>query len=127
MSPPDIPQHILAFVAASIDSVPQLEALLLLWENPARAWSVEELAARIYVADDKAAEIVSTLQRQHFIRAENDPPRWRYDATSPSGPVIAEVAAAYRTHLVPLATYIHSKASSSVREFARAFDLKKDR
>jgi hypothetical protein len=38
-----------------------------------------------------------------------------------------EVAAAYRRHLVPLATFIHSRASTAVREFARAFDLKKDR
>jgi hypothetical protein len=128
MSPADIPQHILAFVAASIDSVPQMEALVLLWENQARAWSVEEIAARIYVSKDVAAEIVSSLQRRHFIRAEDaESARWRYDASNPNGPVIAEVAAAYRTHLVPLATYIHSKASASVREFARAFDLKKDR
>jgi hypothetical protein len=38
-----------------------------------------------------------------------------------------EVAASYRRHLVPLATFIHSRASTAVREFARAFDLKKDR
>jgi hypothetical protein len=37
-----------------------------------------------------------------------------------------EVAAAYRRHLVQLATFIHSGASPAVREFARAFDLKKE-
>ena len=128
MSPPDIPQHILAFVASSIDSVPQMEALVLLWEIQARAWSIEEIAARIYVSKEVATDIVSTLQRRRFIRPEeSDPTRWRYDSSTPDGPVIAETAAAYHRHVVALATYIHSKASASVREFARAFDFKKDR
>ena len=76
-----------------------------------------------------AAEIVQSLERRHFLSPEGgDPARWRYNAGNTAGSnLIAEVAAAYRTHLVTLATYIHSKASPSVREFARAFDLKKDR
>lgn len=128
MSPPDISKHVLEFVAASIDSVPQMEALLLLWESPPRAWSVDELAARIYVTVETATGIVVGLQQRQLVRAEGaDPVRWCYDPSNPNDALIADVAAAYRTHLVPLATYIHSKASQSVREFARAFDFKKDR
>jgi hypothetical protein len=54
--------------------------------------------------------------------------RYRYNPQwDASGEVMPEVAAAYRRHLVPIATFIHSRASTAVREFARAFDLKKDR
>ena len=57
-----------------------------------------------------------------------EPPCYRYNPQwDPSGQVMPEVAAAYRRHLVQLATFIHSRASTAVREFARAFDLKKDR
>ena len=38
-----------------------------------------------------------------------------------------QVAATYRRNIARVATLIHEKTSSSVREFARAFDLKKDR
>jgi hypothetical protein len=39
---------------------------------------------------------------------------------------MASVAATYRQNLVLVANIIHSKASGAVREFARAFEIKKD-
>lgn len=129
MTSPDIPARVLQFLAERIDSVPQLEALLLLWENPGRPWSDEELAARVYVSRPVAAAILLALQRQELVTGEPDSTvRYRYNPQwDPSGEVMPEVATAYRRHLVPLATFIHSRASTAVREFARAFDLKKDR
>ena len=129
MNSPDIPARVLQFLAERIDTVPQLEALLLLWENPQRLWSEDEVAARIYVGRTVAATILQALQRQQLVTNEADPaPRYRYNPQwDPSGEVMAEVAAAYSRHLVQLATFIHSRASTAVREFARAFDLKKDR
>lgn len=129
MTSPEIPARVLQFLAERIDTVPQLEALLLLWQDPQRLWSEEELAGRIYVGRQVAATIMQALQRQQLITAEPAATiRYRYDPQwDPSGEVMPEVAAAYRRHLVPLATFIHSRASTAVREFARAFDLKKDR
>ena len=129
MTSQEIPARVLQFLAERIDSVPQLEALLLLWENPQRLWSEEELAGRIYVGRAVAATILQSLQRQQLVAAESAAAvRYRYNPQwDPSGEVMPEVAAAYRRHLVPLATFIHSRASTAVREFARAFDLKKDR
>lgn len=129
MTSPEIPARVLQFIAERIDTVPQLEALLLLWEDPQRLWSEEELAGRIYVGRQVAATILQSLQRQQLVTAEPAPAvHYRYNPLwDPSGEVMPEVAAAYRRHLVPLATFIHSRASTAVREFARAFDLKQDR
>jgi hypothetical protein len=129
MTSPEIPARVLQFLAERIDTVPQLEALLLLWENPQRLWSEEELAARIYVSRQVAATILQALQRQQLATAEpGSTVGYRYNTQwDASGEVMPEVAATYRRHLVPLATFIHSRASTAVREFARAFDLKKDR
>jgi hypothetical protein len=129
MSLPGIPEKVLQFIAAKIDTVPQLEALLLLWENPQHDWSEEELASRVYVSHEAAVAILQALHRRQLIAAtSNSPAKYRYSSDwDPSGELMSEVAGTYRRHLVPLATYIHSRASSAVREFARAFDLKKDR
>jgi hypothetical protein len=129
MNSPQIPPSVLQFIAERIDTVPQLEALLLLWENPQRVWTEEELAARIYVSRQNAAQILQALERRQLVTAEAaQATHYRYNPQwDPSGQVMPEVAAAYSRHLVPLATFIHSRASSAVREFARAFDLKKDR
>jgi hypothetical protein len=129
MTSPEIPARVLQFLAERIDTVPQLEAVLLLFEDPQRLWSEEELAGRIYVGRQVAATILQALQRQQLVTAESGAAvRYRYNPQwDPTGEVMPEVAATYRRHLVPLATFIHSRASTAVREFARAFDLKKDR
>jgi hypothetical protein len=129
MSREEIADDVFEFLAQRIDSVPQLEALLLLWEEPTRAWSAPELAARIYVEASVAAHVLASLQRRQLARELPGPePRWAYDhAWDPSGKRIAQVALAYRRHVVRIATFIHAGASQAVREFARAFDLKKER
>ena len=129
MTSPEIPARVLQFLVERIDTVPQLEALLLLWENPQRLWSEEEIAGRIYVGRLVAATILQSLQRQQLVTAEPAATvRYRYNPQwDPSGELMSEVAVTYRRHLVPIATFIHSRASTAVREFARAFDLKKDR
>lgn len=129
MSSRPIPDNVLQFVSERIDTVPQMEALLLLWENQTRAWDEDEIGARIYVTPDAASEIMRTLERRQLILAEGaNPLRYRYNpAWDRTGDLMAQVATEYRRHLVEMATFIHSKAPSSVREFARAFDLKKER
>jgi DNA-binding MarR family transcriptional regulator len=127
MTSGDIPQIVLRFIERHIDTVPHLETLLLLWEHPAQFWTQAEVSRRIYVDLDTAGRILDQLARQHLIvRNEGEVAEFKYVSESNSE-VIAEVAATYRRRVVQIATYIHSHGSSSVREFARAFDLKKER
>lgn len=126
MSLPDVPDEVWQFIAEKIDTVPHLEALLLLWENQNSVWSEDEIAARIYVSRDAAAGILQALQRRQLVSVEaGPPPRYRYNPAGDASSLMPRVVVAYRRHLVPIATFIHTGASSSVREFARAFDLKK--
>lgn len=128
MSLTQVPQRVLQFLAERIDSVPQLEALLLMWQEQERSWTPEEIGARVYVSGDTSRLILQGLERHQLIVAEGKPPAYRYSgAWDTTGDLMAEVATQYRRHLVQVATLIHSGASSSVREFARAFDLKKER
>jgi DNA-binding IclR family transcriptional regulator len=128
MTEPAIPQQVLQFIAQQIDTVPQLECLLLLHQHDNRAWLPEEIAARIYISRETAQGILEALVRRKLVSVEDDPSRYRFTPSEAgSHALVAEVANTYQRHLVPIATFIHSKASASVREFARAFDLKKDR
>ena len=123
-----ISQQVLQFIAEQIDTVPQLECLLLLHQHRNRVWIADEIAAWIYISPQVAREVLETLQRRELIASEGDPPRYRFSpGGTASDELIAEVASEYQRHLVRLATFIHSKAPASVREFARAFDLKKER
>lgn len=127
MTGPDIPALVLEFISKRIDTVTQLESLLIMSAEEDRTWTAEEIAARTYVTTASAAAVLNQLHRRQLVAITADGKRYQYrPASDDVRRAVAETATAYRTHLIPLATFIHSKASTSVKEFARAFSLKKD-
>jgi DNA-binding IclR family transcriptional regulator len=122
-----IPEHVLRFIEQSIENVPQLETLLLAWQEPQRCWSEDEIAARLYVPRGSAVMILQALVQRRLLRAEGDPPHYRYEPRGPAHEnLVSELAVHYRRHLVLVSTLIHSRGSASVRAFARAFNLKRE-
>jgi hypothetical protein len=123
-----IPDEVLKFISTHIDSVPQLEVLLLMWREPTRTWTIHDIASRIYVASDVAAQIVQPLAQRRLIRhPDGDTTHYQFDPQwDRERQLMQRVAQAYQRQLIEVATFIHCRASSSVREFARAFDFKKD-
>ena len=127
MTKADIPAAVQQFVLKRIDTVAELETLLIMSAEETREWSVDDIAARIYVANPSAAAVLHALQMHGLVAANETGTKFRF---SPAGEeerqTILQTAIAYRIHLIPIATLIHKKASGPVHEFARAFSLKKD-
>ena len=127
MTDNNIPADVRQFIVDKIDSVPQLEALLLTWERPAESWTEETLSRSLYVEPLLAKRIVADLIRHGLVKKLEPSGALAFDsAWDPDGAFIKRLAQTYRTHLVRVATLIHSNASAAVRDFARAFDFKKD-
>ena len=59
--------QVLRFVEQQIDSVPELEALLLLWQNRPTAWSVADIAKRLYITPDQAQVLLGDLSRKGLL------------------------------------------------------------
>lgn len=117
------------YILEKIDSVPHLEAVILLWNSRPVGWSADELASRLYVPSERAVEIVQDLMRQQLAQqTAGSPPRFSYlPRSDEQNEWMFRVDTAYRREIVRISTMLHSKASPSVREFARAFRFKKDR
>ena len=87
---------------------------------------------RVYVPGDTARGVLQGLAQRRLILAVSPPEPtsetlYAYDpAWDEEGTLMPRIAATYRRQLVRVAKVIHSKASPSVQEFARAFQLKKD-
>jgi hypothetical protein len=126
---PDIPEDVVRFILDRIDSVPHMEALLLLWETPSKAWTEEEIAARVYVGVEVARGILQDLAGRKLVTSRSDSgPTYQYDTGwDPQGEQMAAVARTYRQQLVRVASLIHSKGSPALRDFARAFQFKTER
>jgi hypothetical protein len=116
------------FVLDEIDSVPHLEALLLIWNNRPKAWSSEEMARSLYVHTEIAQRILRELvQRQLLSSAAGNPETFVYASEPGRDRLLQATDATYRRQVVRLSNLIHSKASPAVRDFARAFRFTKDR
>ena len=121
----EIPEDVLEFIARRIDSVPHLEALLLMREKSDESWTQDVISHRVYVSRDQAGAILQDLARHGFITPAERPDCFRYEPSWDQAQIMAKVAATYRQHLVQTAELIHSKAGlGAVKEFARAFKFK---
>ncbi|MGH9599188.1 MAG: hypothetical protein ACRD27_04955 [Terracidiphilus sp.] len=111
-----------------IDSVPQLEALLLVWNSRPKEWTSESMGRALYVPADVAEEILRRLANRRLI-AEVAGHTGQYVVLAESDEreqLLASLDTVYRRELVRVSNMIHSKASRGVRDFASAFRFKKD-
>jgi predicted transcriptional regulator len=117
------------FIVEQIDSVPHLEALLLIWNSRPKIWSVNEIARSLYVGHDTAAKILNGLVQRNLIAAVRDSEdSYQYSpASAETDELLKAVDLTYRREVVRISSMIHSKASAGVRDFARAFRFTKDK
>lgn len=125
---PQPAQDVYDFIQANIDSVPHLETVILLWNCRPAPCSPEELAARLYISADKVNKLLRDLIRLQLVQvAEGSPAGYAYYSSSASqDDLIRRLESTYRHDLIRISNMIHLKASSPVREFARAFRIKKE-
>lgn len=121
-----IPDDVRRFTVDHIDSVPSLEALLLMRQSPDKHWTAGMLAAELYMDPRRVAPLLADLAGRGLCRAVPGA-----EASYQWGPASAELAAGlerladvYRRHLVPVTNLIHEKPRPSVRGFSDAFRLR---
>jgi hypothetical protein len=124
-SPDPIPDDVRRFIVEHIDSVPALEALLLMRRSPDRRWTAEELAAELYVESRHVAPVVAALGTRGLCGVDGTPPRYYWSPATPDlAARLQRLAEAYAAYLVAVTNIIHSKPRPSVRGFSDAFRLR---
>jgi hypothetical protein len=102
-----------------------LEALLLLRAHPKVDWDVKQTAARLYVSEAEAADILARLCADGFLSCRGEV--YSYVChSSERQDMVDRLAAAYSRHLIQVTNMIHAKPRR-IREFADAFKFRKDR
>ena len=124
----EIPNHVRAFVTEHVDSVLQLELLLLLRSDAGRRWSAAELAQELRIDAAWAAGQLDELCRHGLLHCEPaDRPTYRFAPKSPDlDRTVADLAEAYAHRRVTVIGLIFSKPIEKLRTFADAFRIRKD-
>jgi|SRR5918992_1460180 hypothetical protein len=123
-----IPVDIAQFILDKINSVAQLEALLLLRNSPGKTWTIQALAGRLYIDEKQTAELLASVCALGFATTVADEPlQYQYQPNSTEiREMVDRVAEIYSKHLLPVTNLIHSKPKARVQEFADAFKFRKD-
>lgn len=121
-------EHIKAFISKYIDSVVQLEVLLLIHKEPDRPWSATEVSQRLRVSPAWVVdELANLCNRGLLVRVSG--PEIRYRFASHAADLCREVqslADVYADRRVTIISLIGSKPIDRIRVFTDAFKLRKD-
>jgi DNA-binding IclR family transcriptional regulator len=118
--PPDVHQ----FLYQHVESVEQLEVLILLLGHPERGWSPDEVARELYSHPASIARRLAMLLGQGLLR-EIEPGCYQYaPRTDELHATTLHVAEMYRERRVAVVTLIASKPIENVRAFSDAFRIR---
>jgi hypothetical protein len=126
--PEKIPPEILQFIDQNIESIAQLEALLLLQQDPQRAWDAEEIAKALYITPEMASSLLADMGKRGFAQVV-PPSRARYayrTSSSETDQLVNQLAAVYHDRRVAVTSLIYSRPLNKVQTFADAFRLRKE-
>jgi hypothetical protein len=124
--PADLPQDVVDFILKNIDSVEQLEILLLLRETAPRIWTHDELSHSLHSTNSSIEKRLSDLCSKGFVRCESKTSTYN-TGSDDSEKTIQNVIETYKTKKTRVIELIFSKPNPSLIGFANAFKLRKDK
>lgn len=123
-----IPEDVRELLFEHIDTVAQLEILLLLHGSAPECWSAERVSQVLGIDRTSALLRLTDLSERGFFGAAADgtEPAWLYAPASPAlEAFVAGLARAYKERRVTIISLIFSRPPDPLRHFSNAFKLRK--
>ena len=122
-----LPDLVTRLVADRIDSIAQLEVLLLLFRAAPRAWTAPEVASELRIDGAWAAEQLAVLRDRQLLgqRAPDSGLHVFAPATPELAKAVDALAACYADRRVALVALLYSRPSDTIRAFADAFRIRR--
>lgn len=128
MSDESLPQPVRQLISERIDSVVQLEVLLLLARGGGQVWSAHDVSQTLRIDENWAAGELATLRNRGLAgtaMADGGGAAFQYAPTSAElDAVVQELAKAYADRRVAVVTFIFSKPLDKIQTFADAFRIR---
>lgn len=120
-----LPEPVRQLILSRIESVAQLEALLLMRRQPEHGWNAPELAAQLYIKDKEAISVLAALKSNGLIAESDGLSRYQPESEEIREQV-DQLADTYREKLILVTKLIHERATAPAQKFADVFRFRKD-
>lgn len=127
----NIPDEVRRFILLAVPSIPYLEAMLLARASPQLVWTARSLAARLYVSEATADNLLRQLRVAGVIATvavQAGEVQYRYlPRTFELGRLIEQLAVAYAEDLIGVTHLVHARLERRAQAFADSFKWHKDK
>ena len=123
-----VPAVVKEFIADHINSVEQLEVLLLLHRRREATWGAAEVGRELRIDQSWAAAQLEDLSTRGLLaRTQAAAPLYQYGPATPAlEQAVGALAATYAERRVTVISLIFAKPNDNIRTFADAFRFRKD-
>lgn len=125
MSQTGVPADVRRFIFAEIESVEQLEVLLLLRATPDKEWTAKEVARARVSQEASAADWLEKMEARGLLSSRGE--SYRYSPPADAAETIERLAHSYAGYRVAVIGLIFSKPSERVTLFSDAFRIRRPR
>jgi hypothetical protein len=125
-----ISDEVKQFITDHINSLEQLEVLLLLQSNQTKEWSADQVARELRIDPNSTATRLADLYERRLLnvkQTENPPLYWYEPSTRTLERIVSELGRLYPDHRVSIINLIFSKPIDKIKTFADAFKLREDK
>ncbi len=129
MAEADIPDEVKRFLTEHIDTLFQLEVLLLLHANRDVAWSAERIDRELRTGLEIVRKLLAIFEDKGFVSViEGHEVTYRYSpATKELDHSVNLLAITYKERRVKVTSFIYSSPLENIRNFAEAFRIRKEK
>jgi hypothetical protein len=127
-APVEVPIPVARFIATHVQTLEQLEVLLLMMHSPDRWWDAHAIAGAVGILEDTARRILDRLAARNLlaIRITGDV-RYQFQPGESSLAEAARLTAdTYRTNRLGVLQLVTEARRRSLRAFADAFRIRDD-
>ena len=117
-----IPEDIKRFIIRSIESIPHLEAVLLLHYDPKIEWDAKMMSQRLYISEKRSMDVLNDLCAAGFAAISEVNHSYSYHPISRElSDLIARLVDIYSKNLIEVTNLIHFKTNKQAQQFGDAF------
>jgi sugar-specific transcriptional regulator TrmB len=120
-----VPGDVRRFIAAEIQSVGQLEVLLLLRGVADKSWTADEVARALVMQAPSVASWLETMARRGLVAADGGTYRYA-PPTAEVERTVDRLAESYAKYRVAVIGTIFSRPSEGVTRFSEAFRVRRE-
>ncbi len=122
----DFPADLRQFIIDHLNSVAELEVLLLLRTTPEKEWTAAEVGKSLYAATEVSAAQLANLHKCGFLKLQES--SYVYAPTTYEiKDYVDRLAEVYKARHVSVITLIYSKPVDKVQTFADAFKFRREK